>query len=164
MCFNSLAPGKFEWNFRYLILQIISVIDDWGICCELPLRWMSLNFTDDESTWWHQAITWANVDPDLCRHMPLTWPQWVHSSPPGQNGLHFRYFKMHFHEWKALNVIWISLKFIAKGPIHNKSVLVQVMATSHYLLEPMMACLSSPLNKMATISHTTFSNTFLWMI
>ena len=37
MNFNSLAPGKFEWNFRYLILQVISVIDGWGICCELAL-------------------------------------------------------------------------------------------------------------------------------
>ena len=31
--FNSLAPGKFELNFRYLTLQIISVIDGWGISC-----------------------------------------------------------------------------------------------------------------------------------
>ena len=36
--FNSLAPGKFEWNFRYLILQIISVTNGWGISCELALR------------------------------------------------------------------------------------------------------------------------------
>ena len=28
---NSLAPGKFEWNFRHLIFQIISVIDGWVI-------------------------------------------------------------------------------------------------------------------------------------
>ena len=46
---NSLAPGKFEWHFRYLIFQIISVIDGWGISCELALRWMSLNLTDDRS-------------------------------------------------------------------------------------------------------------------
>ena len=36
---------------------------------------MSLDFTDDQWTlvqvmaWRQQAITWANVDPDLCRHM-----------------------------------------------------------------------------------------------
>ena len=42
---NSLAPGKFEWNLRYLISQIISVIS-----CELALRWMSLDLTDDKST------------------------------------------------------------------------------------------------------------------
>ena len=49
-CFNSLAPGKFEWNFRYLIFQMISVIDGWSISCELALRWMSLDLTDDKST------------------------------------------------------------------------------------------------------------------
>ena len=60
---NSLAPGKFEWNFRYLILQIISMIDGWGISCELALRWMSLDLTDDKSTlvqvmaWCHQATS-----------------------------------------------------------------------------------------------------------
>ena len=60
---NSLAPGKFEWNFRYLIFQIISVIDGWVISCELALRWMSLDLTDDKSTlvqvmaWCHQATS-----------------------------------------------------------------------------------------------------------
>ena len=61
---NSLAPGKFEWNFRYLILQIISVIDRWGICYELALRRMSLDLTDDKSilvqvmAWCHQATSY----------------------------------------------------------------------------------------------------------
>ena len=61
--FNSLSPGKFEWNFGYLILQIISVIDGWVISCELALRWMSLDLTDDKSTlvqvmaWCHQATS-----------------------------------------------------------------------------------------------------------
>ena len=53
------------------------MIDGWGISCELALRWMSLHLTDDKSTlvqvmaWCRQqeAITWTNVDPDLCRHM-----------------------------------------------------------------------------------------------
>ena len=61
---NSLAPGKFKWNFRYLIFQIISVIDGWGISCVLALRWMSLNFTDDKSTlvqvmaWYVPSVKW----------------------------------------------------------------------------------------------------------
>ena len=81
---NSFAPGKFEWNFRYFIFQVISVIDGWGISCELAPRWMSLELTDDKSSqhwfrWWlgaarQQAITWANVYPDLCRHMVLLGP------------------------------------------------------------------------------------------
>ena len=44
---NSLAPGKFEWNFGYVIFKWILVIDGWGICCEIALIWMSLDFTDD---------------------------------------------------------------------------------------------------------------------
>ena len=49
------------------------------ISYEIALRWMPQDLTDDESTlvqgmaWCHQAmqqaITWANVDPDLCYHM-----------------------------------------------------------------------------------------------
>ena len=37
-------------------------------------------------------------------------------------------FQMHFHEWKAVIFIQISLKFVPKDPIDNKSALVQVMA------------------------------------
>ena len=70
---NSLAPGIFEWNFRLVIFKQILVIVDWDICCEIALIWMLLDFTDDQSTlvqvmvWCRQA--WANVGPDLCRHM-----------------------------------------------------------------------------------------------
>ena len=45
---NTMTPGKFEWNFRYVIFKpiLVSLIDSWGISCEI-----------------------ANVDPDLCCHM-----------------------------------------------------------------------------------------------
>ena len=67
---NSLAPGKFEWNFRHVIFKQILVIDDWGISCEIALTWKPQDLTDDKSTLVRQqAITWANVDPVLCRHM-----------------------------------------------------------------------------------------------
>ena len=70
-------PEKFEWNFRHVIFKRILVLDGWGISCEIAIIWISLDFTDDQSTlvqqvniaWRHQAITWANVDPDLCCHM-----------------------------------------------------------------------------------------------
>ena len=42
----------------YLIFEIISVIDGWGISCELALRWMSLDLTDDKSTL-VQVIAWC---------------------------------------------------------------------------------------------------------
>ena len=61
LSFNLLVPGKVEWIFRYLhvILQIISVIDGWGISCELALRWMSLDLTDDKSTL-VQVMAWSH--------------------------------------------------------------------------------------------------------
>ena len=85
MVINSLAPGKFELNFRYLIFQIISVIDGWVISCELDLRWMSLNLTDDKSTlvqvmaWCRQATShylsqcWTRT----LSPYGVTRPQWV---------------------------------------------------------------------------------------
>ena len=46
----SLAPVKFEWNFRFVIFQGNLVIDSWGIYCEIALIWMSVDFTDYQST------------------------------------------------------------------------------------------------------------------
>ena len=37
-------------NFRHAIFKQILVIDGWGISCEIVLIWMSLDFTDDQST------------------------------------------------------------------------------------------------------------------
>ena len=80
---NSLAPGKFEWNFGYLIFQIISVIEGWGISCELAHRWMSLHLTDDKSTL-VQVMAWCRKATShyLSQCWPLspngvTRPQWV---------------------------------------------------------------------------------------
>ena len=58
----------------------------------------------------------------------LTRPQWVNSSLPGQNGCHFadNIFKCIFVNEKFCILIQISLKFVLKGEIDNKSALVQV--------------------------------------
>ena len=55
-----------SYSDKHLHQQIL-VIDGWGIFCEIALIWMSLDYTDDQSTlvqvmaWCRQAITWANV-------------------------------------------------------------------------------------------------------
>ena len=75
--FNSLAPGKFEWNFRYVIFKWILVIDGWGISYEIAPIWMSLDFTGDQSTlvqvmaWCHQATSHylSQCSPRFCCHM-----------------------------------------------------------------------------------------------
>ena len=85
---NSLAPGKFEWNFRYVIFKWILVIDGWGISCEIALIRMSLDFSDDQSTL-VQVMVWCRQatrhHPSQCwpRSLPpcgVTRPQWVNST------------------------------------------------------------------------------------
>ena len=56
--FNSLAPGKFEWNFIYVIFKPSLVIDGWGISLEIALIWLSLDFTNDQSIL-VQVIAWC---------------------------------------------------------------------------------------------------------
>ena len=76
---NSLAPGEFEWNFIRVIFKQILIID------EIALIWMSLDFTDDQSTlvqvmaWCRQAISHY---PSQCWPRSLSpygviRPQWV---------------------------------------------------------------------------------------
>ena len=87
---NSLAPGKFEWNFRYLIFQIILVIDGWVISCELALRWMPLDLIDDKSTlvlvmaWCRQAPSHylSQCWPRSLSPNGITRPQWVNPCHP----------------------------------------------------------------------------------
>ena len=69
--FNSLAPRKFEWNFRWVIFVLNLVIDGWCISGKIALRWMPLSLADDKSTL-VQVMAWcrqSNGDQDLCCHM-----------------------------------------------------------------------------------------------
>ena len=82
---NSLAPGKFEWNFRHVIFKQIVVVDGWAISCEIALIWMSLDFTDDQSTlvqvmaWCRQATSHylSQCWPRSLSPYGVTRPQWV---------------------------------------------------------------------------------------
>ena len=59
--FNSLAPGRFEWDFRWSIFQLTSMISGWRVSCEIALWWMHL--IDDKSklvqvmAWCRQATS-----------------------------------------------------------------------------------------------------------
>ena len=89
---NSLAPGKFEWNFRHVIFKQILVIDGWGNSCEIALLWMSLDFTDEKSTL-VKVMAWCRQAPShyLSQCWPrsllpygVTRPQWVNSPRPDE--------------------------------------------------------------------------------
>ena len=55
---NSLAPRIFEQNFRSMIFKLILVIDGSCVSCEIAVRWISLDFTDDKSTL-VQVMAWC---------------------------------------------------------------------------------------------------------
>ena len=74
---NSLAPGKFEWNFRHVIFKQILVFDDRGICCEIALIWMSMDFTDDQSTL-VQVMAWCRQA--TSHYLSQCWPRYLSSS------------------------------------------------------------------------------------
>ena len=73
----SLAPGRFKWKFRLVILKLILVIDGWCISCEIALGWMPLKLIDGKSTLIQimlgtvrqQAMTWTSVNQDIRLHM-----------------------------------------------------------------------------------------------
>ena len=83
---NSAAAGKFEWNFRQIL-----VIDGWGISCEIALLWMSLNFTDESTlvqvmAWCRQASSHylSQCWPRSLSPYVVTRPQWVNSLASGR--------------------------------------------------------------------------------
>ena len=71
-CSNSLAPGEFEWNFTSVIFKQILVIDGWDISCEIALIWMSLDFTDDQSTL-VQVMAWCCQA--TSHYVSQSWPR-----------------------------------------------------------------------------------------
>ena len=84
--YHSLAPGRFYlMTFRWLIIMLILVIDDWCISCEIDIRWMWQDFTDDKSTlvqvmdWCRQATSHylSQRWPRSMLPYGITRPQWV---------------------------------------------------------------------------------------
>ena len=72
---NSLVPGRCGCAFELIIFKRISRIDIFRICCEIAFRSMPLMMVGQHwFRYWigavrQQAIIWANVMPDLSRHM-----------------------------------------------------------------------------------------------
>ena len=86
--FNSLAPGRFQFNFRLVIFKLTLVNGGWGISYEIVLRWMPLDLIDDKSTlvqaWCRQATSHylSQCWPRSMLPNGVTRPQWVNSYPP----------------------------------------------------------------------------------
>ena len=121
-CVYSLASGKFEWNFWYVIFNQILVIYGWGISCEIALIWMSLDFTDDQSTlvqvmaWCHQATShyMSQYWPRSLLPYGVIKPQWVNG------GVCWDYF---WHDdvikWKHFPRYWPFVRGIHRSPVNS---------------------------------------------
>ena len=147
------SPWEIWMKFLVLKFQIISVIDGWVISCELALSWTSLDLTDYKSAlvqvmaWCRQATNHylSQCWPRSLSPYGVTWPQWVNTLRPRQNGRRFAddtFKRILLKKWISIK---ISLKFVPKGPINNNPALVKIMAwhRSGYkpLSEPMMVSL-----------------------
>ena len=82
-------PGRGTWltgpwedliwfNVGLIILRLISVINGCGISCEIALRWMSLDLTDDKSTLVQEMVWCCHV---TSHYLNQCWPRSV--SPYG---------------------------------------------------------------------------------
>ena len=69
---NSLAPGRFQFNFRKVIFKLISVNCGWGISYEIALRWISKDLTDDKSTL-VQVMAWCREA--ASHYLSQCWPR-----------------------------------------------------------------------------------------
>ena len=92
---NSLAAGRFQFNFRLVTSKLTLVNYDSGISYEIAFRGMPLDLADDKSTL-GQAMAWCRKTtshylrqcwPRSMSPNGLTRPQWANSSwhcfPPG---------------------------------------------------------------------------------
>ena len=72
---NSVAPGEFEWNFKQVIFKLMLMIDDYTVSCEIALKWMPLDPTDEKSTL-VQVMAWCRQAPS--DYLSQCWPRSCH--------------------------------------------------------------------------------------
>ena len=146
---NSLAPGKSGFNFKSVIFHLVLLIGIFRSYDDNALRWMSRDLSEDKSTlvqvraWCghQQAITWANVDPDLCRHMASLGHNELTHRPLG--GVNENFIRKAILTLTLVTDGWnisceIVPRWMSVDLTDDKSTMVQAMAccwqaASHYL-------------------------------
>ena len=118
---NSLAPGRFDWNFTLVILKLISVFDGWGFSCKIALRWLPLDLNND-GTSGRQAMSHYldQCGPRTTSPYGVTRPQWINPRLAKQplifnDGL----AKLGWHFWYNRNInsltkLWLLSQKLAK--------------------------------------------------
>ena len=101
---NSLAPGRFNFNFRQVIFKLILVNGGWGISYEIALRWMPLDLTDDKSTL-VQVMAW-------CRQATSHYLSQCRPRSLSPNGVTR-------HQWVNDNMSWVVKQLISPANLIN---------------------------------------------
>ena len=114
---NSLAPGRFEKKFRWVIFKLISVTDGWGISYKIALRWMPFDLTDDKSTLvqvlalCHQATS--------C-YLSQCWPRFVWPQYLNIKMSSYQYRDSHYKDKTVSQPSYL----YNWNPIHRKTVFI----------------------------------------
>ena len=76
--YRGVLIGRFEWKFRQVIFKLISVINSWGVLCEMIPKRMWLDLTDDKSTLVQVMSHYlSQCWPISLSPYGVTRPQWV---------------------------------------------------------------------------------------
>ena len=142
-CINSLAPGRYKWTFRQVIFKLISVIGGWGNSCEIVIRWMLLELTEDKSTlvpvmaWCRQAAS---------HYLSQCWPRYVSS------------YGVTRPQW-VKGIVCHSLRDICSTSIKYRSWIVWNDAGLYHYNDVIMSGMASQITSLAIVYSTVKSGT-----
>ena len=165
------------------------MIDGWSISCEFALIWMSLHFTDDQSTlvqvmaWCHQAASHylSQCWPRSLSPYVVTRPQWVN--------VHVKTFHSSFQEdpnaqqWSRNWHVLKHIRNINVGILQRYGVFIKRYSLKMYI-DVLVQIMISPIecrigdnvvwlqpidpwpweNWLSFLKHNLFSKTFIWLI
>ena len=138
---NSLAPGRPRCHFKTAIFNIVLLIGIFTSSKDNALRWMPRDLTDDKSTlaWCSQATSHylSQCWPCLKSSYGVTRPQWVKCIVfAGKCCILITQWHHQMEIFSTLlafcagnspvTVMKTALQFVPKGPVGNKSGLIQV--------------------------------------
>ena len=72
--FNSLVRGRCRCNLKLIIFKLMSRVDILSISCEIALRGMPRDFTDDKSTL-VQVLAWCRQA--TSHYLGQCWPRYI---------------------------------------------------------------------------------------
>ena len=159
MLLNSLAPGAFDYSLKLINFKPISTIIILIIFCEIIIRWMPHDLTDDKSTlvqvmaWCHQATS---------HYLSLCWPRPMSPygvSRPQWVKLWWTYDLCQY----AFNTLRLDkMTIIFRTTFSTWKYIISYELTEFYH-KPDCPLSHWGRDKMAAISQPTFSNVFSWM-